>query len=314
MKKTLIFFEVILVFCVLINAHAGETSVPPLINYQGMLTDAEGKPMTGTKTLEFNIYDAAGSGTKIWGPQIFNAVPLISGKFNVILGTTDTAGRSVAEAFGAKERYLGIKVDSGAELVPRQQILSAPFAIQSVYADVAKTVRGTDLYVDPQTGNVGIGTAAPDEKLVIASGGIKFFDGGIKFSDGTNQTSFVLPPPDFDSGWFEMHSQAGVASYKEIEHGLGVYPSRVKVLVKAIDGANAGFIFEGSGTAQGDDDDSHQYGGVIFAYNQTEVRMWAPDKSNSNNIGSIINIADGWGGEVNAQQSHTAEVKVLVWK
>jgi hypothetical protein len=170
MKKTLIFFEVILAFCVLINAHAGETSVPPLINYQGMLTDADGKPMTGTKNLEFNIYDAAGSGTKIWGPQIFNAVPLISGKFNVILGTTDTSGRSIAESFGSKERYLGIKVNNGAELVPRQQILSAPFAIQaehSLKADVSNTVEGTNLYVNPDDGNVGIGTTTPQAKLHV---------------------------------------------------------------------------------------------------------------------------------------------------
>jgi hypothetical protein len=174
MKKTVGFFEIVFICCIVITAHAGETSVPPLINYQGMLTDADGRPMSGTKKLEFNIYDSAGSGTKIWGPQIFNAVPLISGKFNVILGTTDTAGRSVAEAFGSKDRYLGIKVDSGAELVPRQQILSAPFAIQSEHAnlasqaDIAQTVQGENLYVDPGTGNVGVGTNSPVEKLEVA--------------------------------------------------------------------------------------------------------------------------------------------------
>ena len=60
--------------------------------------------------------------------------------------------------------------------------------------------------------------------------------------------------PDYDSGWFTMQSQQGTNSYKQVTHNLGVYPSRVKVLVKAIDGANKGFIFEGSGSAQNDDD------------------------------------------------------------
>ena len=43
------------------------TSVPPLVNYQGMLTDASGKPLTGMKKLEFNLYDTAigGSESKI---------------------------------------------------------------------------------------------------------------------------------------------------------------------------------------------------------------------------------------------------------
>ena len=127
--------------------------------------------------------------------------------------------------------------------------------------------------------------------------------------------ALALPSPDFESDWFLMESQQGANSYKEIDHNLGEYPSRVKVLVKAIDGANEGFIFEGSGTAQADDDVQYRdYGGVIFAYNQTQVRLWAPDKNNSNTTGSIIHIADGWGGEINIQASHKAEVKVLVWR
>lgn len=110
-----------------------------------------------------------------------------------------------------------------------------------------------------------------------------------------------------------MQSQQGTDSYKEVTHGLGQYPSRVKVLVKAIDGANEGFIFEGIGVASKDEDNRH-YGGVVFAYNQTTVRLWAPDKNNGEASGHIIFIADGWGGEVNRQFSESAEVKVLVWR
>ena len=62
-------------------------SVPQLINYQGILKTTQ--PLTTIK-LEFNIYNAATGGTKVWGPQIFNNVPVVQGKFNVILGSTDT--------------------------------------------------------------------------------------------------------------------------------------------------------------------------------------------------------------------------------
>jgi hypothetical protein len=65
-------------------------SVPPLINYQGRLTDASGAPLSGTHKLEFNIYTNAISGTNIWGPQTFNMVPVINGAFNVILGHRTT--------------------------------------------------------------------------------------------------------------------------------------------------------------------------------------------------------------------------------
>ena len=114
-----------------------DSSVPPLINYQGQLTDASGNPQTGTKKLEFNIYDASSGGNKIWGPQTFSTVPLIGGRFNVMLGSTDAGGKVIIEAFGANSRFLGIKVDDGAEITPRQQILSTPFAIQASSASNA---------------------------------------------------------------------------------------------------------------------------------------------------------------------------------
>ncbi len=121
-----------------------ETSVPPLINYQGMLADANGNPMTGTKKLTFNIYDAAIGGNLVWGPQVFDSVPLINGRFNVILGTTDNNGKLITDAFDAKERYLGITVDSNSEIAPRQQILSAPFAIHAETAEHAETAKSAE--------------------------------------------------------------------------------------------------------------------------------------------------------------------------
>jgi len=122
-----------MVFVLLAGAAAQAQSVPPLVNYQGMLTDASGKAQTGTKKLEFNLYDAATGGSKVWGPQVFDSVPLVNGMFNVILGPTDNTEqkRPLTEAFTAKDRYFGLKVNDGTELTPRQQILSTPYAIKA---------------------------------------------------------------------------------------------------------------------------------------------------------------------------------------
>ena len=121
-----------------------DTASPPLVNYEGKLTDTQGTPLAGQHKLEFKIYDAATGGSLVWGPQTFAAVPVIAGQFNVILGTTDGNGKSIADAFGAKDRYLGIKVDDGAEIAPRQQILSAPFALQTQEAAQAKNAAQAD--------------------------------------------------------------------------------------------------------------------------------------------------------------------------
>jgi microcystin-dependent protein len=113
-------------------AHAA--GVPPLINYQGTLTDAYGMPIPdSTKPMEFNIYDAPSGGNLIWGPQLFATVPIINGRFNVILGTTDSLGRSIANAFNSENRYLGIRAGSLTEMAPRQQILSTAYAITALH-------------------------------------------------------------------------------------------------------------------------------------------------------------------------------------
>ena len=118
-------------------------SVPPLINYQGSLTDANGAPMAGVKTMEFNLYDAPTGGNLIWGPQIYATVPLIGGKFNVLLGPTDGGGKLITTAFADKTRYLSITIE-GKEILPRQQILSTPFAMQAQEATEAKHAKEAD--------------------------------------------------------------------------------------------------------------------------------------------------------------------------
>ena len=48
-------------------------SVPPLVNYQGRLSNPDGSPLpTADYTLTFNLYDAATNGTLVWGPQVFD--------------------------------------------------------------------------------------------------------------------------------------------------------------------------------------------------------------------------------------------------
>ena len=119
---------------------------------------------------------------------------------------------------------------------------------------------------------------------------------------------------DFNSGWFSLSSQAGTASYVELFHKLEAIPDYVRVLMRANDGVNAGFVFEGMGNAQ-TDDLSGAYGGVVFGYDRTRVRIWAPDRNDDKYTnGHIISIVDGWGGEVSVQQSQTASIKVLAWQ
>lgn len=135
--KTL--FPAILLALLATTQLLADSLVPPLVNYQGLLTDENGQPIPdGMRKLEFNLYDAPLAGTRVWGPQVFDGVPVVNGRFNVILGTTDGTGRSIAGAFATSARYLGFKAGAAganlsgvAEISPRQQILSAPYALSA---------------------------------------------------------------------------------------------------------------------------------------------------------------------------------------
>ncbi len=130
-SKTMITMAMML-FVIAFKIEAG--SVPQLINYQGFIKTSQ--PLTTIK-LEFNIYDAATGGTKIWGPQIFNNVSVVQGQFNVILGSTDSTGKSIADAFSSDQRFISLKIDGAGEVLPRQQILSVGYSIKAKHAEMA---------------------------------------------------------------------------------------------------------------------------------------------------------------------------------
>jgi hypothetical protein len=125
-------------------AQAKTTSVPPFINYQGKLTDGGGNNLKdGKYTLYFRIWNHKANDVfatnLVWGEKRTD-VSVVGGQFNVILGNGEPLSgltdkqKDIANAFSGPERYLGIAInnlDIAAEIKPRQQILSAPFAIMS---------------------------------------------------------------------------------------------------------------------------------------------------------------------------------------
>jgi len=120
----------ILVFSI---AYAEIYSIPPLINYQGTLTNENGELSSGVMQLTFNIFDSSNGGNKIWGPQMFPKVYVNNGLFNIILGPADTNGNSIANAFNSSECFLSITIgDDNNEITPRQRILSVPYALNGV--------------------------------------------------------------------------------------------------------------------------------------------------------------------------------------
>ena len=200
MKRVLILFAIGLL---LPPVRVPAQSVPGFMNFQGQVLATNGTPLaTGDYELTFRIFDASDGGTLIWGPQVMDGtgsvghgpkIPVVQGYFNVILGPQDTAARQLSGAFQGAARFLEIKVGTNNPIAPRQQILSAPFALNAANAANAASA------VSVQAGGVNtsaladgaVSTSKLNDSAVTAS---KVADGSIntsKVADGSINTSKV---------------------------------------------------------------------------------------------------------------------------
>jgi len=107
--------------------------VPQMINYQGKLTDADGKPTNDTLQMVFSIYADSIGGTALWD-ETQTSVIVEKGVFSVLLGSVDSIPYSV---FNGNTRYLGVKVGEDTEIVPRKPIVSVGYSYRSSIADSA---------------------------------------------------------------------------------------------------------------------------------------------------------------------------------
>lgn len=58
-------------------------------------------------------------------------------------------------------------------------------------------------------------------------------------------------------------------------------------------------IVAGLGSQTCDDDNANgcnEYGGFIYGYDATRLRMWLPEQSNGPRYGHTFMLQDGWGG------------------
>lgn len=90
------------------------------IPIQGRLTDATGKPISGTRTITFTLYTSSVGGTAVC--QDVDTVTVNNSLFAARMGFC------TASDINGQQLYLGIQVGSDPEMTPRQAILPVPYA------------------------------------------------------------------------------------------------------------------------------------------------------------------------------------------
>ena len=107
------------------EAPANPDVVPGVISYQGTLMDkGTGEPFNGSLDITFRVYSAETGGTARWEEQ--HTVTVTEGLFHVNLGSITPFS---SEILGSEPLYLGVQVESDAEMTPREVIGASPQAI-----------------------------------------------------------------------------------------------------------------------------------------------------------------------------------------
>jgi hypothetical protein len=93
------------------------------INYQGRLADSAGKPLSGTYSMTFQLYDVSSGGTAL--DTDIHDVVVTDGLFNTEIDFDQSY-------FDGRALWLGIKVGTDSEMTPRQEFRPVPYALSLV--------------------------------------------------------------------------------------------------------------------------------------------------------------------------------------
>ena len=114
-------------------------TTPLLISYQGRLSNVSG-PITATVSMTFTFWDAASGGNVQW-QEANKLVSVNNGFFTTLLGDSTTIAPTI---FDGRNLWLGVQVESDAEMSPRQRIASVPYAFTANTLVSGAVISGTE--------------------------------------------------------------------------------------------------------------------------------------------------------------------------
>ncbi|XP_069114437.1 uncharacterized protein [Argopecten irradians] len=116
-----------------------------------------------------------------------------------------------------------------------------------------------------------------------------------------------FPCPDFSISR-TVQSGSGTQSFLELAHSLGAVPEYVTVQIRH---GSSNSISDGVGYVMTSPMTSinTSWGGVLYGYNESHIRIWLPSTAN----GHLYSSADGW-GRTQGETQNTGTLIVKMWK
>ena len=114
-------------------AVVASSAVPKLVNYSGVVTDANRQPLSSITGVTFLLYKEQQGGAPLW-METQNVVPDRTGHYTVTLGATKSEGLPADVFANGEARWLGVQVTGQAEQA-RVLLVAVPYAMKAKDAD-----------------------------------------------------------------------------------------------------------------------------------------------------------------------------------
>jgi len=197
MKRRILGFTFMLYVVVLIAQGGG---IPQLINYQGILLDSDGNPVTGEYSIEFLLYDVEEDGTALWSEV--QVVSITDGLFNVLLGSHIEIPSQV---FDSTHVYLAQKIESDEEMEPRKRLVSVGYAFRALNADSLNGHASSYFLQVDQTDVVSLDMVVPD--IISSINGVSNDGGNVDLVEGSNVT--ITPDDEANTITIALDGEVG---------------------------------------------------------------------------------------------------------
>ena len=294
----------------------------PQISYQGKLTDLAGDPLNGDYNLRFRICSNANCDVAYWTEERVgvNKVTISDGAFSLMLGEVQSLeGFDFNQTLYFEVAIGGTGVPVWEELLPRRMIGSVASAFNAekinglAVSDLAVLDRhneftNTNLFVSTTafSGNVGIGTTTPGQKLAVL--GDTYFYG--TYNDGSydylntirtnypfTETEGVLNGYPIIANLYSYNTSTAPWALASIGHYIKVNDSP----------ENVGIMSQGLGFAYGAVLTSEiGYGAYIKSVSGTAAFIIS-----TNSVGANINSTSGTGASIGSGSGTGADIRSI---
>jgi hypothetical protein len=214
------------------HTQTAQTIAPGAIPVQGRLTDANGVALNGVYTTTFRLYDAADAVIAICADE--RPVTVVNGLFS------DYIDHCYDDIVGQK-LWLGVQVLSDAEMLPRQVILTVPYALSLVPGAVISHSSGTILTLHSTDSN-GEGLQTD----VTGTTG-KALEAISKAGSGENYGVYATNnSPAGYAGYF-YNGSSGTGVWAMSLAGTALQANSLGTAIRATSGTGAALAAEGTG-------------------------------------------------------------------